>query len=167
MKILYVNGIKFDDKISNTYLKLKELLKNDDVQLCKWKYGDNVSKKIDECIERIKPDLIIASSTAGLFVTKYNIPIILINPVIDRKDLEKLFPNLDFSNYPEKAQKNSNVSLILGKNDEVLDYKKALKYFKDNVSTIIVPQGHRLNNLEPIIKKINQIKTELKELYVI
>jgi len=67
MKLLYVNGFREDYNLSSTYLRLKEA--GFDIEPCQWKYGDDVRGKIDECIKKIKPDMIIASSTAGLFVT--------------------------------------------------------------------------------------------------
>ncbi len=154
MKLLYVNGFREDDKLSSTYLRLKEA--GFDIKPCQWKYGDDVRKKIDECIKKIKPDLIVASSTAGLFVTDYDIPVILINPVVDRKDLEKLFPDKDFINYPLKASKKfPYIGLILGEKDEILDYKKALEFFKDADDVIILKnEGHRLKNIEPLVKQI-------------
>jgi len=160
MKILYVNGIKFKKMPSRTYQLLKKAMKDDEVYQCEWVYGDDVKEKIDECIERVKPDVIVASSTAGLFVTDYDIPVILINPVVDRQDLEDLFPDKDFSNYPEKPSKKSNrISVILGENDKVLDYKKAMEFF-DNADIRIVKDEHQLNNIEPVIKELNILKKE-------
>ena len=72
MKLIYVNGFREDDKLSSTYLRLKEA--GFDIKPCQWKYGDDVKQKIDKCIQKIKPDLIVASSTAGLFVRPFNIP---------------------------------------------------------------------------------------------
>ena len=151
MKLMYVNGFREDDKLSSTYLRLKEA--GFDIEPCQWKYGDDVKRKIDECVKKIKPDLIIASSTAGLFVTDYDIPVVLINPVVDRRDLEKLFTDKDFSNYPLKPSKKSPyVGLILGEKDEILDYKKALEFFTDaDDVTILKDEGHRLKNIQPLI----------------
>ena len=151
MKLMYVNGFRKDYKPSSTYLKLKEA--GFDIDPCQWKYGDNVRTKIDNCIKKIKPEMIIASSTAGLFVTDYDIPVILINPVVDRKDLEKLFPDKDFSNYPIKpSNKSSEVYLFLGEKDEKLDYKKAKEFFKNAEIIVLKNERHRLKNIEPLIE---------------
>jgi len=148
---MYVNGFREDNKFSNTYLKLKEA--GFDIEPCQWKYGDDVGKKIDECIKRIKPDLIIASSTAGLFVTNYNMPVVLINPVVDRGDLEKLYSDKDFSSYPKKpANKSPYIKVFLGENDEKLDYKKALEFFKNREFIILKNEGHRLKDIKPLIE---------------
>jgi len=154
MKLIYVNGFREDNKLSSTYLRLKEA--GFDIKPCQWKYGDDVRQKIDECIQKIKPDLIVASSTAGLFVTDYNIPAVLINPVVDRKDLEKLHPDKDFSSYPEKpTNKSPYIGLVLGEKDEILDYKKGYEFFKDSYEVIILKnEGHRLKNIDPLIKMI-------------
>jgi len=151
MKLMYVNGFREDDSLSTTYLKLKEA--GFDIEPCQWKYGDDVRGKIDKCIKRIKPDMIIASSTAGLFVTDYNIPAVLINPVVDRKDLEKLHPDKDFSSYPLKpANKSPYIVVIVGEKDDRLDYKKTLEFFKDREFIILPNEGHRLKNLKPLIE---------------
>ena len=153
MKLMYVNGFREDYKLSTTYLKLKEA--GVDIEPCQWKYGDDVKQKIDNCIKKIKPEMIIASSTAGLFVTDYDIPVILINPVVDRKDLERLFPDKDFSNYPIKpANKSNEIYLFLGEKDERLDYKKAKEFFKNGDCIVLINEGHRLKNIEPLMKFI-------------
>jgi len=156
MKLIYVNGYREDYKLSSTYLKLKEA--GVDIEPCQWKYGDDVKTKIDNCVKEIKPKIIIASSTAGLFVTDYDIPVILINPVVDRKDLENLLPDKDFSNYPLKPSKKSPlIKVILGCNDEVLDHTKASKFFETNIC-LISNEGHSLKNITPILEKIESIK---------
>jgi hypothetical protein len=161
MKIVYVNGFREDDKLSSTYLKLKET--GFDIFACQWKYGDDVRKKIDECIKKVKPDLIIASSTAGLFVTDYDIPVILINPVVDKKDLEKIFSDKDFSNYPLKpSNKSPYIKIFLGKNDELLDYKKSMDFFKSRDITLL-DEGHRLKDIKVLIdflKSLDKGKNE-------
>ena len=157
MKLMYVNGFREDNKLSSTYIKLKEA--GFDIKPCQWKYGDNVKEKIDKCIKEIKPELIIASSTGGLFVTDYDIPVVLINPVVDRKDLERLFPDKDFSDYPLKPTKKSPyIALILGEKDEILDYKKTLEFFNDAEIIILKNEGHRLKNIEPLIKLLYSVK---------
>ena len=151
MKLLYVNGFREDDKLSSTYLRLKEA--GFDIEPCQWKYGDDVRKKIDECIKKTKPNLIVASSTAGLFVTDYDIDLVLINPVVDREDLEKLHPDKDFSSYPKKpANKSPFIEIFLGEKDERLDYKKTLEFFKNREFTILQNEGHRLKNIKPLIE---------------
>jgi len=151
MKLMYVNGFRENDKLSSTYLRLKEV--GFDIEPCQWKYGDDVGKKIYECIKRIKPDLIIASSTAGLFVTDYDIPVVLINPVVDRMDLEKLYPDKDFSLYPKKpTNKSPYIKLFLGEKDEILNYKKALEFFKNREFIILKNEGHRLKDIKPLIE---------------
>ena len=161
MKLLYVNGFREDYNLSSTYLKLKEA--GFDIEHCQWKYGDNVRAKIDECIKKIKPDMIIASSTAGLFVTDYDIPVILINPVVDRKDLEKLYPDKDFSSYPLKpANKSPYIEVVVGEKDEVLDFRKALEFFKDREFIILSNEGHRLKDIELVKKEIKNYKIFVK-----
>ena len=82
MKLMYVNGFREDNKLSSTYLRLKEA--GFDIEPCQWKYGDWCKEKNRWIYKKIKPDLIVASSIAGLFVTDYDVPVILINPEIEK-----------------------------------------------------------------------------------
>jgi len=162
MKLIYVNGFREDDKLSSTYLRLKEA--GFDIEPCQWKYGDDVRKKIDECIQKIKPDLIVASSTAGLFVTDYDIPVVLINPVVDRKDLEKLHPDKDFSSYPKKpSNKSLYIKIILGEEDERLNYKKAIEFFKNRDLLVVENEGHRLKSINSILREIKKYQYIIKK----
>ena len=156
MKNLYINGFKTDDRVSSTYLFLKNKIKDLINYDCNY-YNfnlDDVKKLVDE--ER--PDIIIANSTGALIAEEFDIPKILIDPVVDKKDLEKLF-NLDFSKFPNNKKGNIR-KVILGKNDEVLDYKKILKYYK-NDDIILVNDSHSLKNKDVIIDELNKMEQYL------
>jgi len=163
MKIVYINGFKTTSKPSNTYLFLKENLPNDEVKFCNWYYNNGINlEKIKECIKKENPDIIIASSTGGLIAEEFDIPKILINPVIERKDLEKLHPDKNFSNLPEKVNHFGNIKIIiLSKNDERLDYKKALNEYKNN-KIVLVNDTHRLKNKSIILQELNNLKKFLE-----
>ena len=165
MKILYINGFKTSPNVSSTYKFLKEILTNDDVIPCNWYYNKGIDlEKIKECIKKENPDIIIASSTGGLIAEEFDIPKILINPVIERKDLEKLYPEKDFSNLPKKVNHFGNIRIvILGKNDEILNYKKSLNEYK-NAKVILVNDTHRLKNKNIIIQELNNLKEFLESL---
>jgi len=165
MKIVYINGYKETPKLSTTYQHLKENLPKDEVIPCNWHYDDGIDiEKIKHCIEEINPDIIVASSTGGLIADSFDIPKILINPVVDRKDLEKLHPDKDFSNLPEKPEHYGDIrAVIVGKNDEILNYEKTIKEFKEDRIVIVIDK-HRLNNKEIILKEINNLKSFLNDL---
>jgi len=164
MKILYINGFKETPKESNTYKFLKENL-TDEIVNCNWYYNNGIDiDRIKNCIDKENPDIIIASSTGGLIADSFDIPKILINPVIERNDLEKLFPDKDFSNLPEQVEHYGNIRIvILGKNDELLDYKKAEKEYK-NDKVILVNDNHKLNNKSIILNEINNLKEFINSL---
>lgn len=164
MKILYINGLKENPELSKTYLYLKEHL-NDEVIPCNWHYENGINvKEIEKCIKEHNPDIIIASSTGALIAENFDIPKILINPVIERKDLEKLFPEKDFSNLPERVKKFGNERIIiLSKNDELLDYKKAINEYK-NDKIVLVDDKHRLENKEVILKEVEELKSFLNNM---
>jgi len=163
MKIVYINGFKTTPKMSNTYLFLKENLPNDKVIACNWYYDNGINiEKIKECIKKENPDIIVASSTGGLIAEEFDIPKILINPVIERKDLEKLHPDKDFSSLPERVNHFGNIRIvILGKNDERLDYKKAMNEYK-NDKIVLLNESHRLKNKSIILQELNKLKEFLK-----
>jgi len=162
-KIVYINGYKETPKPSSTYLYLKKNLHEDVVIPCNWYYNnDGINmNRIKKCIEEEKPDIIVVSSTGGLIAEEFDIPKILINPVVERKDLEKLHPNKDFSNLSKAIKHNKDIKIvILSKNDERLGYKKALEIYPD---AIIVDDKHRLNNKEVILVQLNLLKNILKK----
>jgi len=165
MKILYINGFKESPQLSSTYKYLKENLPNDEVIPCNWYYDNGIDiEKIKKCIKENKPDIIVASSTGVLIADSFDIPKILINPVVDRKDLENIYSEKDFSNLPNKPEHYGNIRIvILGKNDELLDYKKALNEYK-NDKIVLVDDGHRLENKEIILKEIKELKDFLNNM---
>ena len=152
MKILYINGFKTDNKISSTYLFLKDKVKN--IINYDWNYYNFNLDDVKKLVNEERPDIIIANSTGALIAEEFDIPKILINPVVDKKDLEKLF-NLDFSKFPNNKKGNIR-KVILGKNDEVLDYKKVLEYYK-NDDIILVNDNHSLKNKKIILEELNKM----------
>jgi hypothetical protein len=155
VKILYVNGFKTEDKPSSTYLYLKEKLKNENVVECRWlcENGKIDYEKIINCIKEKAPDIIVASSTGGLIVSQLPEVQILINPVIERKDLENLFPECDFSKLPLKTKKQEYQTIIVGKKDKILNPDKTIEYFKGK-NIIEVEDNHRLENKEVVLKAV-------------
>jgi len=158
MKILYVNGFKRNLKSSSTYLFLKDNIKNNEVVECNWACENKKIdiKKIYECIKKEDPDIIVASSTGGIIVLQLNIPQILINPVIDRNDLEQLFPDCDFSNLPEKASKQENQIVIIGNNDKILNPNKTIEYFKYK-KIVRVDDEHQLKQKNIILDEVDNL----------
>ncbi len=160
MKIIYVNGFKTENKPSSTYLYLKKNLKDEEVIECRWlcENGKINYKNIINCIKKESPNIIVASSTGGLIVSELAEVQVLINPVIDRKDLENLFPKCDFSNLPLKASKQEYQTIIIGKNDEILNPNKTIEYFKGK-NIIEIEDNHRLENKQVVLEAVkNYIK---------
>ena len=126
MKLLLVNGFRKEYDLTLTAKKLKE--EGFKVEFCEWKHPDDVKK----CIEKIKPDLIIASSEAALFITDYDIPMILVQPIVDKKELNKLYPNKNLNFLPDKPSKKASfIKVLLDKEDKILDIKKIETFFED------------------------------------
>ena len=154
MKIIYINGYKETPELSSTYKFLKD--KGFDISPCNWWYDNGINlDKIKGCIKNEEPDIIVASST-GCLIAEYlsDIPKLLINPVVDRTDLETLF-NKDFSNLPESVIRNGNIrSVILGSSDEVLDYNKSKDIYEN---CFIYDETHRIKNKNIIETHLNDL----------
>jgi len=157
MKIMYINGYKESDKESSTYLWLRDHLPNDEVIQCNWWYDNGIDvKSIAKFVNDTTPDIIVSSSTGCLIAESIDVPKVLINPVIERVNLEELFENRDFSNLPERVERCGEFrEVIVSNNDEVLDYTKALIEYK-NVT--LVNDNHRLMNKAIILEKLNNLK---------
>jgi len=132
MKILYINGYKG----SNSKVQVLEKIigTNIDFELVDYDKDFNY----DKIEERSKYyDIIIGSST-GAYVArniceKYNIPLISINPVIDIKEtFNKL--NANIPNIPIPKFESLEELIILGNNDELIDYNKTKEKMQKQAS---------------------------------
>ena len=162
MKLLIVNGFRKEYDLTFTTEKLKEKYK---VNFCMW---DQI-KDIQKFIHKTNPDLIIASSEAALFVTDYDIPMILLQPVVDKKELKKLYPNENFDFLPDKPSKKASfIEILINEEDRILDKEKIKKYFADKcIKTFIYDDDlNGPKNVFPILisekVKIFQIFKEKK-----
>jgi len=150
MKILYING--FEETLKDFSIKfLKENLK-DEIVICNW-----YNKEIKNCIDKEKPDIIVAISIGCLIADSFDIPKILINPVIERKEINKLFLNKDISNLPERVEHYGNIRIIILEKN-----KKIENEYKND--KIILLNDYNLNNKEVILNEINNLKEFINDL---
>ena len=142
-KIVYLHGLESETNCS----KVKYLRK----------LGHNVfnppmNYKSKDCfkhtlhlIEMFKPDLIIGSSMGGYFAYEIgkhlDVPVVLLNPALHSRNFE---PNVDIL-----GDEDPLVYLIVGENDDVINYEKTLNYLDENANCFFRPNyfkgnhGHR------------------------
>ena len=147
MKIAYING--YNGENSNKAKILKEKYNATHIVLKNTINIDEVCKELD----KIKPDIVVASST-GCYVAdrcKYNNAIfIYLNPLIDIKFLEKLGADISHIN-PTPSYKKNRI-ILLNEDDELLDYKKAKEYYKDDNVYIFKKGKHKFENMDDLFK---------------
>ena len=155
-KIVYINGYGGENST-------KPQILSDFLNLCIEFVSVDYNSLNDEIYQGIKDkvkdaDIIIASSTGSYFARKiceeYNITLISLNPVIDLQEtFEKMkvmppkLPKPDFQLLSEV--------IFVNDDDELIDYKKTLKKFQNQVS-VYSGGGHRFTNIEetiPYLKK--------------
>lgn len=148
-------------------------------------YQDNLNSLIKQIKDIINPKedriLLIGSSLGGFYAADIvgKIPIrtkcILINPGINPQESLKQFigENTNFStnekfiltqdivdSYPQSVNKAKftgiDACILLSKNDEVLDYRVAEKFFKGRAAIEYLDCGHRLNTYDRLKEIISE-----------
>jgi len=149
MKIVYING--YNGENSSKPEKLSQIL-NTEVKHIKYVYGENIDEIVEQASEA---DLIIASSTGsyiGRYIAeKYNISLISLNPITDKKSLIKTFNklNVEVPNLVEPRGLLLSEIIFVNRDDELIDYKDTLEKYPNQ--TIVFKKGtHRFKNLDEI-----------------
>ena len=162
MKIMFVNGQRKEYDLTIPAEKIKE--EGFKGEFCEQKHPDDVKK----CIEKIKPDLIIASSEVALFITDYDIPMILLQPIVNKYELKKVYPTQNFDFLPDKpSNKADYIEVLIDKKDLILSKKKIKKTFRDKKVTPFSYDEKKLDKLKDvfplmILEKVRTFKM-LKE----
>ena len=98
-----------------------------------------VLEKTLDLIKWYKPDLIVGSSMGGYFAYLYGkhlkLPVLLLNPALHSRSFEP------FVIFPEN-DRDSKVYLITGKNDDVIDPERTVKWLNDNDEWDWNPNNH-------------------------
>ena len=134
-----------------------------------------IRELIDDTLQKDN-DLIIAGTSLGgfwanYFAQKYQLKCLLVNPAINpsvtlRKavDLSPLlnynsgetreftFENADaYKKFEVPVEFGINRTIVLGKNDEVIDYRKSEEVFRNKGRIILTEEGHRIEDYGRII----------------
>jgi len=121
--------------------------------------NDGCFKKTKELLKKNNPKAIIGSSMGGYFAYElgkyFDIPVILLNPALHSRNFEPKVGN--------GGENHPIVYLAVGGKDDVIDYKKTIKYLSKNSKGFCNSNylkgnhGHRtpIKILEQILLKFN------------
>jgi hypothetical protein len=149
-KIVYINGYKGENSSKAGLLKDKfdaiHIVLKDDFN----------PKEVCKLLERIQPDITIASST-GCYVAdacSYDKGIfIYLNPLVELNDLAKL---TDTTKLKDLKPISKNTLVLINIDDEILDHRKiVLKYSNYKV---FKKGGHRFKNFDDLVDVINNLE---------
>jgi len=120
---------------------------------------DFLKKTVCELVEKHKTDglFLVGSSLGGYYADKiasyHNLPVILINPVVDVDDLIPIVGNVsELKKCVGDDTVNGGKLILLAEDDDLLDYKKAKSFYQTRGDVVIEKTGgHRFNN-----KKLKQ-----------
>ena len=186
MKIIYIHGFNSGPN-TETGNKIKEQYPNTIIANYDFKNAYNARKDLDKIIkDNIKEDILLVGSSLGGFWSNYmseiyKLPCILINPATNptlslfkylgtntnySTNLKYEFTNYDFASYHNFSLVKSNLFkiIILSKNDTVLDYKIAEKFYK-NYKIYYNNDGHSLKDYTLLYKCIEEYNNYLCHLY--
>lgn len=177
MKLIYLHGFNSDAN-SNTVTELRKQFP--DIITLSYNY-ENAEIGYNDIYNLIKqtykndPDIILLGTSLGgfwanFFGQKFDLKAIIVNPVIKPSVslLKYVGVIKNYSTGKESDFKTSNAEsykkfetktesgyfryIVLGKNDKVLDYKDAEKYFKDKGKIIFTNDEHRISDFDKLRK---------------
>lgn len=189
MKIIYLHGFNSDGN-GATAKKLKEVYKKDIITpsynyVNADKGFEYLNKLILETFKKDKEVILVGTSLGGFWANflaeKYDLKCVLVNPSLNpAKSLKKYIgENKNFSNNKtilfteanantyKKYQKNINKNIfritLLAENDKIIDQTLIRKMLNETLILNIKNEGHRLNNINPIIEAIDKCNNLLVE----
>ncbi len=180
--ILYIHGF-LSSPLSSKAQELKKWLEQQgkaDTFICP-QLSANPTLAIEQLIAIInntkEPLILVGSSLGGFYATylsqKFNLKAVLINPAVNPDEVlankvgvHKAWhseDNIVFSaddlnnlkNFYTKIESPNNILLMIEKDDEVLDYQKALHYYKDCNQLIFNNGDHSFTRFKEVISLID------------
>lgn len=181
MKVIYLHGFNSNAN-SITIEKLKE--KIPDLVSISYDYmnADIAYQQINSLIEetlKTDPELLIAGTSLGgfwanYFAQKFNLKCVIINPAfhpsvslkkhvqstpikIYNSGEERIFTYEnadDFKKYEVEIKSDISRTIVLGKNDDIIDYRETQEFFRDKATFILTEEGLRIADHGRIVKII-------------
>lgn len=167
MKIIYFPGFGGNEN-SETYRKILEKYLDS-----KFIVYDNISaecaflqiqNQIQNCLS--ENPLLIGQSLGGFwaehFAIKYDLNSILINPSIEPEESLKKYDLSDddlnsFKKFKSREFSKKKISIILSKNDTVVNPKPVLEKYKSLVDFKYVEGDHKLTEFETLFEEIKKM----------
>lgn len=184
MTIIYLHGFNSDGN-SSTIKEIRKEIPG--LVSISYDYinADTACEQIGSLIEdtlKIDPELILAGTSLGgfwanYFAQKYQLNCLLVNPAISpsvslRKAVE-FSPLLNYNTgesrefthenaeeykkYEVPVEHGINRTIVLGKNDEVIDYRKSEEKYRNKGRIILTEEGHRIEDYSRILKILKEI----------
>ena len=183
MKIIYLHGFNSDSN-STTIKSLRASIP--DLISISYDYinADVAYQQINSLVEKTlkaDPELLMAGTSLGgfwanYFAQKFHLKCVIVNPALHpsvslRKAVE-LSPIKNYNSGEERVFTYENAdayekyeveiisgisrTIVLGKNDEVIDYRKTQEAYRGKGKIILTEEGHRIEDHARIIKIIEE-----------
>lgn len=183
MTIIYLHGFNSDEN-SETIKEIRKEIPG--LLSISYDYIDatiayeQIKLLIEDTLKK-DPDLLIAGTSLGgfwanYFAQKYFITCVLVNPAIEPSlSLRKAVPESPLQNYntgelKEFTCKNADTYkkfevpartgikriIVLGKNDNVIDYRKTVEVYREQGKIILTEEGHRIEDYGRIIEILKE-----------
>ena len=146
-------------------------------------------RQLEELVQKEKHAVMAGSSLggfyAGYFNVRYDIPVLLVNPLVDARDLaqflgenrncctgERFVLTEEDVDFLEELQRkkmrgypDAPACVLLARDDEVLDYHKAVSYFQGENQFVVecVSGGHRFENEELIVSGLTALLEDVRD----
>ena len=145
---------------------------------------EQIELRIEDALKK-DTNLIIAGTSLGgfwanYFAQKKQLTCVLVNPAIHPSiSLRKAVPESPLPNYNtgelrEFTYENAdaykkfevpviagiNRTIVLGKNDEIIDYRKTEEFYRGKGKIILTEEGHRIEDYGRIIKILKEVGHE-------
>ena len=165
MQYVYIHGFGTTGAGSNKFRLIKDFAEqnNDKAIALEWNefqqdIVEQLTKQLEQSVQWHEPICLIGSSTGGNFTYQLlekfadkKLFFVLINPLlhVEQRKIENLNFPLALANQLKNPQENlSNGLVILGKNDEVLDYQYTYDRLHAANKIVTGDWNHTLSNLE-------------------
>lgn len=187
MKIMYLHGFNSNENSATISEIRKEI---PDLISISYDYieAENAFKQINALIKKTlqdDPDLIIAGTSLGgfwanYFAQKYELICVLINPAIHPSvSLKKAVPqsplpnfitgelkeftfeNADnYTKFEVPVRTGINRTIVLGRNDEVINYRLTEELYRNKGKIIFTDEGHRIEDYGRIVRILKELSLE-------
>ena len=170
MTILYFPGFGGNQN-SETFRKIVEKHESSELIIYNNFNAEKAFEEIQNQIENYLSEniLLIGQSLGGFwaeyFAVKFGFNLILINPSLEPHESLKKYDlsaeNLNsFKKFKTEKLPKSKISIILSKNDTVVNPKPVFEKYKDFVDFKYIEGDHKLTEFETLFREIEKMKSE-------